>query len=654
MTELFENDEMNEEVEDFGYESELEDSEDEDSYDSGSDDSEDEESYDFGAEDSDSDDSEDESYDFDSEDSDSEDSDESGEDSDEDLDEDSDDDEYDWEEQSDEDDSDEDDSDEDDSDENDSDEVRISSEDGSSEDVDDDEYDWEEQSDDSDESEDWEEQSEDTEEGVSDTSEEVEEDLADDTEEDSVDDTDEDFGVDESEYEKAENESRINADDYVDYGETKDGTEERAFNLLSLTSDKFSLSTEVIKIGEIGLSEPTKRGRQKTMIGLTQSVKDMGILTPIHVMKVAEEDATDDYKYVLIDGLRRMFGAIKNGMTEICATVWDFEDKEKGMELLLPLSLMLNRQQKRQWSEVWDLYRILELQSAITPGTLEFLLQLEAGDAMRLKDVMLCDYSEVKEALLSGEKNLDACYKMLQKMRKEEDQLGKDDATGFGDTVEGAEEVAGDVTEGSEQLTDQDVLELLEMADSLDDDSEVSSDDFSDMSTPDSDFVDQQKVGERHPLDPALRQAVLARDDFTCRCCGMKMIGVRLGLIAVHHILPVHVGGKDSMNNLTTLCLSCHNTLHCLERNGGTIMMSEQNYNELFPSEKSSLKRALKLARIAIEADKRRGMSKEQVAAVTKDVLRHPMPGTNLKENQAIYTAVESSKKLTESAESGE
>ena len=600
MTELFENDEMNEEVEDFGY-----------------DDDDTEDSYDFGS--GDSEESED-LEDFE----DSEDSEDSEE---------SDDDEYELEEQS------------EDSEE------QMSSEDDSEADSDDDddEYDWEEQSEDSEESdEDFEEQFEDIEEQedsnewVSDTSSEIDE--------DSEEDITEDFDVDESEYEKAENESRINADDYVDYGETKDGTEERALNLLSLTSDKFSLSTEVIKIGEIGLSEPTKRGRQKTMIGLTQSVKDMGILTPIHVMKVAEEDATDDYKYVLIDGLRRMFGAIKNGMTEICATVWDFEDKEKGMELLLPLSLMLNRQQKRQWSEVWDLYRILELQSAITPGTLEFLLQLEAGDAMRLKDVMLCDYSEVKEALLSGEKNLDACYKMLQKMRKDEDQLGKDDATGFGDTVDGAEEVAGDVTEGSEQLTDQDVLELLEMADNLDDDSEVSSDDFSDMSTPDSDFVDQQKVGERHPLDPALRQAVLARDDFTCRCCGMKMIGVRLGLIAVHHILPVHVGGKDSMNNLTTLCLSCHNTLHCLERNGGTIMMSEQNYNELFPSEKSSLKRALKLARIAIEADKRRGMSKEQIANVTRDVLRHPMPGTNLKENQAIYTAVESSKKIQASS----
>lgn len=635
MTELFENDEMNEEVEDFGYD---DDDDTEDSYDFGSNDSEESEDLEDFEDSEDSEDSDDEdSYDFDSEASNESEDDSSYEsESDDDFcsedsedSEESDDDEYEWEEQS------------EDSEE------QMSSEDDSEEDSeedsddDDDEYDWEEQSEDSEELdkdfEDIEEQ-EDSNEGVSDIFSEIDE--------DSEEDITEDFDVDESEYEKAENESRINADDYVDYGETKDGTEERALNLLSLTSDKFSLSTEVIKIGEIGLSEPTKRGRQKTMIGLTQSVKDMGILTPIHVMKVAEEDATEDYKYVLIDGLRRMFGAIKNGMTEICATVWDFEDKEKGMELLLPLSLMLNRQQKRQWSEVWDLYRILELQSAITPGTLEFLLQLEAGDAMRLKDVMLCDYSEVKEALLSGEKNLDACYKMLQKMRKEEDQLGKDDATGFGDTVDGAEEVAGDVTEGSEQLTDQDVLELLEMADNLDDDSEVSSDDFSDMSTPDSDFVDQQKVGERHPLDPALRQAVLARDDFTCRCCGMKMIGARLGLIAVHHVIPVHCSGKDELKNLVTLCSNCHILLHICERNGGTILMPESEFNELLSSEKSSMKRALKLARIAIAADKRKGLSKEQIGVATRDSIRHRMPGDGLKENQIAYSYAKANKGL--------
>lgn len=423
----------------------------------------------------------------------------------------------------------------------------------------------------------------------------------------------------------------------AEYDATFSG-DERASNLLKITSDKFTRTKRVIKISEIGFSEPVKVGRQRTITGLSQSVKELGVVTPIHVMAVAEEDASDDYKYVLIDGLRRIFGAMKNGVTEIDAVVWDFKDKERGMELLLPLGLMLNRTQRRSWKEIWDLYRILEMQSAITPGTLEFLLQLEAGDAMKLKDVMLCEYSEVKEALLSEEKNLDGCYKMLQKMRKEEDQLSKDDATGFSDTVENSEELTSSEPSEGGDLSEQDVRELLEMADSLDDESALAAEDFNSMATPDESFVDQQKVGDRHPLDPALRQAVLARDDFTCKCCGMRMVGARLGLIAVHHILPVHTGGKDTLDNLTTLCVGCHILLHICERNGGTIMMSEEDFKSLMPSEQTSLKRALRLARIAIQADKRRGLSKEQIASVTKDALRHPMPGKDLKENQIAYS----------------
>ena len=421
--------------------------------------------------------------------------------------------------------------------------------------------------------------------------------------------------------------------------------EDKVFDLLKITSDKFSLETKVIPIREIGLTEPAKKGRERTVIGLSKSIKDMGVLTPIHVMKVPDADASEDYRYVLIDGLRRMFGAIKNGMTTIPAVVWRFKDSERGMELILPLSLMLDRGQKHEWSEVWDLYRILELQSAITPNMLEYLLQLEAGDAMRLKDVMLCDYPEIKATLLSGEKNLDACYKMLQKARKEEDQLGKDDATGFGDTVDGAEEVTDDMTGSKQQLSDADVMELLEMADDMDsDDSEPSS--FDAMANPDDAFVDQQKVGDRHPLDPALRQAVLARDDFTCQCCGMRMVGVRLGLAAVHHVIPVHCSGKDTLPNLKTLCVGCHITLHVIERNGGTIMMSKEDYNALLPSEKSSLNRAYKLAKIAIEADKRKGMTKEQIMEATKSSTKHPMPGVGLKETQAMYNATVNSRSM--------
>ena len=420
--------------------------------------------------------------------------------------------------------------------------------------------------------------------------------------------------------------------------------EEKADMLLKLTSDKFRRYPERIKIKQIGFTEPIKRGRKKTMIGLTTSVKDIGVVTPIHVMLTEESDledgGDDDFKYVIIDGVRRVFGAMKNGIEEIDAIVWDFEDKEQGMELALVLSLVLNRTQRREWSEIWDLYQVLEMQTAITPGTLEYLLQLNGGDAMKLKDVMLCDYDEPKAMLLNNEKDLEACYKLLQKLRKEEDQLAKEDATGFSDTVEGAEDVTSNniETEDGGQLSDQDVLELLEMVDSLDDLDEVSEDDFDEMNKMDESYVDSQKVGDRHPLDPALRQAVLQKDNFTCQCCGMRLIGARLGLIAVHHCLPVHVGGKDTLDNLITLDVSCHLTLHVMERNGGSIMMSKEDFDSLSENEQVSLKKALKLARIAIEADKRKGLSKKDVQELTRDAVRHPMPGTGLKENQIAYS----------------
>lgn len=421
--------------------------------------------------------------------------------------------------------------------------------------------------------------------------------------------------------------------------------EEKADMLLKLTSDKFTRHQEKIKIKQIGFTEPIKRGRKKTMTGLTATVKDIGVVVPIHVMLTEEsdldvDDEDDSFKYILVDGVRRVFAAMKNGIEEIDAIVWDFKDKEQGMDLALALSLVLNRAQRREWSEIWDLYQILEMQTSITPGTLEYLLQLNGGDAMKLKDVMLCDYDEPKAMLMNNEKDLEGCYKLLQKLRKEEDQLAKEDATGFSDTVEGAEEVVSNNTETEDggQLSDQDVLELLEMVDDLNNLDDVNEEDFDSMNKVDSSYIDAQKVGERHPLDPALRQAVLQKDNFTCQCCNMRLIGARLGLIAVHHCLPVHTGGKDTLDNLITLCLNCHVNIHIIERNGGTILMSKEDFESLPEDEQLSLKKTLKLARVAIEADKRKGLSKKDIQELTKDAVRHPMPGTGLKENQIAYS----------------
>lgn len=416
--------------------------------------------------------------------------------------------------------------------------------------------------------------------------------------------------------------------------------EEKADMLLKLTSDKFTRHQERIKIKQIGFTEPIKRGRKKTMTGLTASVKDIGVVVPIHVMLTEEsdlEEEDDSFKYILIDGVRRVFGAMKNGIEEVDAIVWDFKDKEQGMDLALVLSLVLNRAQDREWSEIWDLYQILEMQTSITPGTLEYLLQLNGGDAMKLKDVMLCDYDEPKQALLNNEKDLDACYKLLQKLRKEEDQLAKEDATGFSDTVEGADGVTSNniETEDGGQLSDQDVLELLEMVDSVD--SDLEEQDFDALNQ--SSYADEhQKVGERHPVDPAIKQATLQRDGYKCRCCGTGGAAF-LGAIVYHHVIPVSAHGADTVDNGVTLCGSCHIVLHCAERSGGKLPMSKQQFDAYSEEEQLRIRKILKFAKIAVEAHKRVGNSRETINKESLKSGRHLMPGEGLRENQAGFAS---------------
>ncbi len=55
------------------------------------------------------------------------------------------------------------------------------------------------------------------------------------------------------------------------------------------------------------------------------------------------------------------------------------------------------------------------------------------------------------------------------------------------------------------------------------------------------------------------RQAVLARDEFTCRECGEAFPPSELD---VHHLVPRKQGGTDDPGNLITLCDGCHAARH--------------------------------------------------------------------------------------------
>ncbi len=55
----------------------------------------------------------------------------------------------------------------------------------------------------------------------------------------------------------------------------------------------------------------------------------------------------------------------------------------------------------------------------------------------------------------------------------------------------------------------------------------------------------------------SLREQVLIRDNYTCKCCGkQKGRGIKL---EVDHIIPVNMGGRSVVDNLQTLCKECNN-----------------------------------------------------------------------------------------------
>ena len=51
------------------------------------------------------------------------------------------------------------------------------------------------------------------------------------------------------------------------------------------------------------------------------------------------------------------------------------------------------------------------------------------------------------------------------------------------------------------------------------------------------------------------RRQALARDGYQCRACGQVVHGKRAH---VDHITPKALGGSDLLENLQTLCATCH------------------------------------------------------------------------------------------------
>ena len=96
-------------------------------------------------------------------------------------------------------------------------------------------------------------------------------------------------------------------------------SEERVQNALKISKNNFTIETGVVDFSDILVSEPIKNGRKETYSGLTTSIAEMGILSPIHVMVLegysdwteshnGEEEEYERYKYSMLDTFRRVSG----------------------------------------------------------------------------------------------------------------------------------------------------------------------------------------------------------------------------------------------------------------------------------------------------------------------------------------------------------
>lgn len=433
--------------------------------------------------------------------------------------------------------------------------------------------------------------------------------------------------------------------DRLDAIEDEKEADDRVTSALAISKDIYKISPAVIAIKDVVIPAAVKDSRKETYLGLSRSVEELGVLNPVHVMVLEgyseyldEGGVPDEYegpKYALLDGLRRVFAAKKNNLEHINAMVWNFKDKDRGAEVSILISMVLNKHQRKSWAEIWYLYQILEEDSTLTPSEIEYLLSLEAGDATKLKEVMTRsdEFPEPQEDLLSKKKTLQQAYNALCKAMKEQNALVKEDLKG----VSGMEQAEGIVNDGSDgdKLSDEEVRQILDMQDSFDGD--LSDNEFDALVGNDVPAERFEVDGDRH-LDPALRAAVLQRDNYTCQISGVGVASglpteIALAILQVHHLVPVADGGTNEMSNLITVAQDPHTLIHVIQRRNGRLGMSKEDFDALDSDKQSYIKKVMKCARIAVEADRRLGKTREQIRSDTADSMRFNMPGVIQRQN---------------------
>ena len=339
--------------------------------------------------------------------------------------------------------------------------------------------------------------------------------------------------------------------------------------IVVMSKDGEAFDLQYIDIANIAI--PQRIRGNVSIESLATSIESNGLLKPIVVAPTSTEGL-----YVLIDGLKRLRACAKCGIKKIPSIV---NYKVTTAEIAI-LEALYNHYTEYKIKEIIDYIEFLEKEKNILDQTtIEYLLQMEPGDYPKLKDIINDNDPDIVDNLLNGKFSIDQAYKKLQKKRKEQSKEEKENQKAQG-AYANEEEGVGNLESGEmgseEPLTEEEIKELglVPTVEELED---KSLDELLEEGDSINGFEPEvQKVGERHHIDPALRKAVMARDKDTCQCCfegGESYVLTN----DYHHILPVFLGGADSVDNAVCLCCKCHRMVHLHAR------------GELFLPEKSTL-----------------------------------------------------------------
>lgn len=369
-----------------------------------------------------------------------------------------------------------------------------------------------------------------------------------------------------------------------------------------------------------------KRIRKNTtnVEDLVQSIKSTGLLEPLVVAPTATEGM-----YVLLAGFRRIMACARAGKKRIPCIV----NIKANVPEIPVLEALYNHSKSYTIREIVDYIDYLEKQKGIMSASMiEYLLQLNSGDYTKLKDILNDNDDDIVSKLFDGIYTIEMAFKKLEQRRKKESAEEKDNkkaAKVYEDENEsGAANIAGsgEETDDGEGLSEEEIKSLAISAGDIDD---VENEDLQDLIDEGNNIEGfqphKQDYRDRERLDPALRKAVLARDENTCQICKIASGQEFIDVLDVHHIIEVYLGGDDNIDNLITACTVCHKLVHKYGR-GELFIRPIEEFND---TEKERFKRIIKLGTIIRKGMAAKGMKKEQLKKLDgAETIGRTKPGT--------------------------